>query len=530
MTRGRPRRFSERNDQGRGARALGLLRNGLMVHQAIEAMNVSHGRKLAEKEAAENKRRIEGGVVSGRLQKASLGTIEDAEAIGLFNGAGPILGYLEGRRAQYGGDMSLSCLGPAGTGKTTTLGMVELVRSAGKESIIALDLKDGELSWATAEARAELDGIEPTMWNPWGIHNWGTCRINPFQGLIDRAKRGEPIVDDVKSYARICLGDPKEDGENGWLRADATTIAEMVITEYAEHEPELCHPGALWDFANKSHEDFGVLCDLWRHSPAGGGFVATVANALHDQYGEERTKQFSWVMKTLADAFALYGKGSMLRDVVSTTDIDIASFKHRPRTLYIVLPDHYAHSHGPVVSLLLDYVFDVLGREKGTVRTTVLADEWSNFPRVDAALKVLRLYRSKNVRLWTFVQDRDGYHAYEAEGGYRPFEANTVQLIWGLDASHAKDIEIRAGYNAVAVPGVNTSAGVNAPGAGVSAGEQVTPILPVSEIARIAAGRAILLIPGEKVFILDRLPYWAMPDIAPWVRNVRQDPPADEGA
>ena len=162
----------------------------------------------------------------------------------------------------------------------------------------------------------------------------------------------------------------------------------------------------------------------------------------------------------------------------------------------------------------------------GPVRTTIIADEFANFPRAQVTIKALRLYRSRGVRLWTFVQDRNGYRQYKEEGSHQPFEENSISICWGIrDSQHLRDIQDRAGYNSVLVPGTNASAGITADTAGLSGGEQLTPVLPMSDAAKICDGKAILDIPGSGIGIIKRPFWWEIDWLKPYIRNAREHPP-----
>lgn len=521
-----PGRFTPRWQQ-RGKSLMPRIQSSLLINQAMEVLHLHESRRRANIEARRMREYIESGTVSGKLQSAALGTEADAEAFGLFDPSnGPFLGFFYDRPIFYPQNTHLATLAPTGGGKGVTQVIPNIVLGGGNTSYVILDLKDGELSWCTAEARAALDGHDPVFANPFGVHGWPNTPFNPFQDAIDGAAGGRKIVDLAAAKVRMLIGDTERRAQNAWIYEDAGKMTWMLLVENAHHQPEHCNPAWMWDFANGTFEDFVAYCEVAQHSPAADGFVATIARALLDRYGDEKTDQLGWVMDAMAQTFSLYGRGSHLRASVQETGFDLAKLKQRPCALYLMIPDMFAKSHGKHVSLLLDYIFGAVARASGSVPVTVLADEFSNFPRIDSITTVLRLYREKGVRLWTFVQDRAGYAAYKEEGAHKPFEDNSVQIIWGLsDAAHSKDIEALAGYNAVAVTGFNTSAGVTAPGAGQSLSEQVTPVLPVSDIAQIGPGRALLLINGYKIFVIERRAWWDIDFVKPYVRDKFKDPP-----
>lgn len=107
--------------------------------------------------------------------------------------------------------------------------------------------------------------------------------------------------------------------------------------------------------------------------------------------------------------------------------------------------------------------------------------------------QALRLYREIDnglgIRIITVVQDREAFSKYFKEGGHKVFEENSVCLAWGVSGQHAKEISDKAGFKSVAIATASHSAGVSADGGGQAIGEQVTPVLPVSDISQNFQGR-----------------------------------------
>jgi type IV secretion system protein VirD4 len=497
------------------------------LNQIIEVYRQHRGRKRAEAQAEQNAFLIEQGIVSGKLQDATLGTIEDARALGMTQPySGVFLGFLEGVALFCPWDFHILACGLAGSGKSTTLSMpncISLAMGETPESIVVFDLKDAELSWATAEGRSTLDGQEAIYINPWGLHGRKNTRINFLSDLIDKAQQGHKIVDDCISKVFMIFGDPEKDGVNAWIKKEAMRFATVLMVYWASSHPERCHPPEFWEFAMMPHEAICQELDAMSTSEDGEGYVSFQANKLLDQYGE-KSDQFEWVIEALQNGFALFGKGSVLRDSTLETEFDLRLLKQRPQAVYIIIPDRYVDSHGKYIAMLLDYVISTIAKAKGTVRTTIIADEFSNFPKAQTMLKALRLYRDKLIRIWTFSQDRNGFSEYKDEGGYMPFEENSIGLYWGVTGQHAKDLQDKAGYRSEIITGHSTSAGIGANTGGISGTEQITPILPVSEISQLVQGKAILDA-REKLFVIDRLPWWEIDFVKPYIRNKQLDPP-----
>jgi type IV secretion system protein VirD4 len=237
------------------------------------------------------------------------------------------------------------------------------------------------------------------------------------------------------------------------------------------------------------------------------GFISQVARKLLDQYGEEKTEQWEWVMDAFTDAFSLYAEGSALRDSVISTDFDAGLLKERPQAIYIMVPDKYLDSHGDYLASVIEYLVSTIADAEGCVRTTFMLDEFVNIPEVQSMVKALRLYRSKGIRLWTFAQDRNGFNKYKKDGGYMPFEESSVSVAWGVTGSHARELSEKAGKHSVLIGTPNQSAGVSADTGGQATSEVQVPNLPVSQIAQNFSGIAILDT-KSKIFTIDRKPYW----------------------
>jgi len=491
-----------------GVPFMNLLRGGLTLNQMIEAFRVNAGRKRSEEETKQRQALIHDGVTSGQLQNASLGTLDDAIAMGMTElFCGVYLGELSGTPLFLPNDFHLSTCGMAGSGKSVTLSIPNCIATAmAGESLIAFDLKNAELTRSTMKGRSAIDGIQAIKIDPWQTQGSNT-RINFLSNLIDKAKLGQNIVDDVHAKIHMIYGDADKEGNNAWIKKDAMKLAKLLLIEWATNEPSRCTPGSFWDFGTLPYEDVVKEIEALFESSAGDGYVAVMARKFHSQYCREWLKEFEWVHDEFQNAFHLFALGSDLRESTGATDTDIGLLKQRPQGIYIIIPDDYADSHGQYIALLLDYVISTLARTKGSIRTTIIADEFANFPYVKSTVKTLRLYRDKGIRLWTFAQDRNGYSKYKDDGKHQPFEENSVSLVWGVSGTHAKELSDKAGYKSVIVQGHSTNMGVTASTAGLNGGEQITPVLAVSEIAQMGNGKAVLDV-KEKLFVIDRKPYW----------------------
>ena len=86
-------------------------------------------------------------------------------------------------------------------------------------------------------------------------------------------------------------------------------------------------------------------------------------------------------------------------------------------------------------------------------------------------------------------------------------------------------LEQRAGKKTVLVATRSTSLGVRIPGGMHGASEMLTPVLPVSDIARIGPRQALIDIPGQPLFLVDRVPWWEQSEISHLIDDTRFNRP-----
>lgn len=482
-------------------------------------------------EALEANRRIDEGAVSGKLEDSGLGTLEDLERLGMLGAPGFRLGSFEGHSVNLPQDWHVAIMGMAGAGKTTSLSAPNIIRllkgdeaGEGRESVVGLEWKNGELVDMTAVGLEAVTGVPPHVLAPYDPTN--DTAINPFQDLIDRAAMGQSVVDDARARVHGFHAEALANaGQNRWIELTGAWKSEFVVVGKAHLDPEGLTPGSMWDFAHAPVEKINAFMEVAaEHTEIEGGYLAANARAFLARYGEDNQRELRWALQSVGQAFQLFPPGSALRRATDRTTVDVASFKAFPQALFINIPDRYLMSAAPYVSSVLQYIIETVAGASGPHRVAILAEEFAALPFNETLLKAIRTYRALGVRMITVVQDRSGYAKYRQHGGHKPFEENSVKLYFGIsDPDHLQHLERRAGKRAVLIETRSTSLGVNVPGRSRGGNEQLTPVLPASEIARIGHGKALLDIPGQPLFVLDRTPGWEQPDIAPFLRNTRFD-------
>jgi type IV secretory pathway TraG/TraD family ATPase VirD4 len=495
-----------------------LLQISFTINRMIEIWRLNQGRKRSFLEAQKAKAQIEAGEVSGKLQNSNLGTFEDAVNLGLIKKEGEVLGgvylgHFHRHPLFMPKDHHVTICGMAGSMKSLSIVIPNIITlGLGGESTMFFNMKDNELYNAVHKGRAKIDGVAVIHIDHFIENDPLPVCINLLFDLIEQARNGHMIVDDCFERVEMLFAQCQHEGANSWISDDAKKITHVLLIFWATENPDRCFLGAFWDFSTLSHEEFGNEFLAMTESKTGNSFVAMQAAKIYDQYGREHSDQFEWVMDSFQKAFRIFGRGGVLYNKTRFNHYDPANLAKELSCLSINFPAKFNDSHAQYPVLMSAYIIKRIAQVKDRRhRVAFCLDEFGNIPRIPSMAQALRLYREISnglgIRIITVVQDREAFAKYKSEGGYKVFEENSVCMTWGVSGSHAKEISDKAGFKSVSIATASHNAGVSADGGGQGMGEQVTPVLPVSEIAQNFQGRAVLDL-KEKIFIVDRLPYW----------------------
>lgn len=237
------------NDHWRSARNMERTLSGLAKILGGGITLTRMGLMYYESERAS--RAIDEGTVSGKLENARLGTLDDLAKLGMLEPPGFHLGYFDGRPVYLKNDWHLAIMGMAGLGKMSSISAPNIIRllrggdeGRGQESVIALDWKNGELVRMTADGIEAATGIKPIIFAPFERDN--QISINVFQDLIDVAAAGEPIVDDAKARLYPFFAKSIANAAaNAWIDKAAFNLAHHVAVTRAYLDPEILNLGGM---------------------------------------------------------------------------------------------------------------------------------------------------------------------------------------------------------------------------------------------------------------------------------------------
>lgn len=447
---------------------------------------------------------------SGLLGDARIGTLDDAAAASLLDFRGFYLGALHGTPLFYAGGAHLLTYARTGSGKGRDVILPNLAHIA-LQSLVVVDVKDGENAYASARHRAHRLGHTVVFINPWNLHQAGNSRINPLARLTRLAVAGERVELAAKEIAQILVPASKKASDNAWVYQGAQRLLAMRMCFLAYYQAEDCLLSTLWRFVNQGQDellaDLGdmMLCDRITISGQAKSFFSLITDA---------PKQWEAYRSEVQVAVDAYDPGSELEDATSADEFDFALLKELPCTVYLMVPSEKLGVAAQWISLLTNHAIETIAATPGDLKTLFLLDEVAQLPPMPGMMKALRLYRGRGIQLWFFCQGR-----FSLEERYPPEvvkeiedQADVMQLFAPEEPSLLKDIETWSGKRTVAVRGVNQNGG-QVEGLSMGISEQARPVMQAEDVRSLGDGHQLLKVPGHPLFAAERIPFF---DIEPF--------------
>lgn len=254
-----------------------------------------------------------------------------------------------------------------------------------------------------------------------------------------------------------------------------------------------CTAGGLWDFFGRGHED------------------------IHDDL-------ILWAMDRRMQGFQ---PGSAGRWVADANTFDPAVMK-RERTALFIIGSARSDTSRTFTGAMTAAIVERFADAHGPLRALLIGEEWGQL-YVSNFYEILTLYREGGVNFLGVFQNAsaqiEAKYGRETARIWKKAVAHT--LYRGLpdtDTDTLKDIEHRSGRTSVMVRGFNVNSNqVN--GSGDNLSEQSRPLLQVENIRAATGGeKALLESRDHGCFTVDVPNFWERPEMAGYLRDVRQKP------
>jgi type IV secretion system protein VirD4 len=358
---------------------------------------------------------------------ADWGTARDAERTGRLVSQGRAGGLMLGRTTdrcsrrtdpRYRVTRHVLTCAPTGAGKGIGCVIPNLLAYPG--AVVCLDVK-GENYAVTADARRRM-GQEVFCLDPFGITGEESHSLNWLDALN---LYDESCVSDAATLAETLVVRGAE-GDSYWDDAAVHLLQGLLlhVTSLPSHER---HMGTLRSLLTlQDAQLMQAMQDIGANTSLAYGIPSRAAWRFVGKADRERSAVLSTALRHTA-----FLDDPRIARALRTTQIDFASLKIRPATVYIVLPPDklvaYSRFARATLGLAMHAMMHTPGRPVHDV--LFLLDEFAQLGRFAAIEQNISILRGYGATLWLLVQDlsqlRGVYTKWES------FLANTALQAFG---------------------------------------------------------------------------------------------------
>lgn len=351
------------------------------------------------------------------------------------------LGYIpdkSGKNAEIGVRTKRHAItiGGARSGKGAAVIIPNLLRWP--HNAIVIDPK-GEAAKATAEIREGM-GQSIHVIDPFGVAEVPERFLSRFNPL-ERLRTDDPnIREDIEVIVDglVMRHDPKS---AHWDGGAASVLAGVIGYLIDQAPPERRTLGELRDCLTLPSEAFASLIAEMSTNGACGGLPAAAAARL-TRSGTEAGHFLS-----NADENTKWLGDGPVRRVLEKSTFDLADIKHKPMTVYLVLPSRYVSVHGRFLRLFVRSAISAMARDLDGRETLFCLDEFYTLGRIDEIAKAAGLMPGYGVKLWPILQDLGQLiELYGREGAGTFFGNSDLHQFFGnVDRDTLEHISVQAG-------------------------------------------------------------------------------------
>lgn len=461
-------------------------------------------------------------VESGTHGSARWGTVEEIRQGGHLVAPGKPAGFALGRvpAAPAGLDARFRFTGhvvtvaPTGSGKGIGAVIPNLLDYPG--SALVLDVK-GENAAVTARARRAL-GQAVYVVDPFGVNGGGASAFN----VLDRLDVWHPDCVSESAILADALVIAEGKGDAVHFDESAKNFLQGLMLHVAGlDDAERRNLGELRRLLTAGESEFfDVLATMAADDTAAFGIPARAANTLMGMADKERGSVLSTARRNTA-----FLDDPRIAAALSRSDFDLSAIKTEAMTIYLVMP---ANRIGPNSRFLRLFISSVIAaitssNVQPAHRVAFLLDEFGQLGYMKQIEDAVSLMRGYGLAFWVFIQDLS-----QLKGVYpkwQTFLANSAKSFFGTDDyDTAKYVSDSLGQATIEYETHNKgkSTGVNfggSDGGGSSFGrnsgrssgisQQLTGrnLLTPDEVMRLGPEHPIVLVRGERPYLLDRLNY-----------------------
>ncbi|MDN7513477.1 type IV secretory system conjugative DNA transfer family protein [Burkholderia multivorans] len=400
---------------------------------------------------------------------------------------------------------------PTGSGKGIGAVIPNLLDYPG--SALVLDVK-GENAAVTARARRAL-GQAVHVVDPFAVNGDGGAAFN----VLDRLDVWNPDCVSESAILADALVIAESKGDAVHFDESAKNFLQGLMLHVAGlDDAERRNLGELRRLLTAGEaEFFDVLGAMAADDTAAFGIPARAANTLMGMADKERGSVLSTARRNTA-----FLDDPRVSAALSRSDFDLSEIKATAMTVYLVMP---ANRIGPNARFLRLFISSVIAaitssNVQPAHRVAFLLDEFGQLGYMKQIEDAVSLLRGYGLAFWVFIQDLS-----QLKGTYpkwQTFLANSAKSFFGTDDyDTAKYISDSLGKATIEFEtentGKNSGSGLSGGGGSMNRGkstgtsQQFTgrELLTPDEVMRLGPEHPIVLVRGERPYLLDRLNYLA---------------------
>jgi type IV secretion system protein VirD4 len=380
----------------------------------------------------------------------------------------------------------------------------------------------GELTAITADYRRKLG--EVVVLNPFDVLELGGVGFNPLAALDpDDAT----FVDDASGIGEALVKiDPNEKDPHWSDSARGLLIAlimwEVKVARHNKRVPSLDDVRYLLTEPNRYEQGpdgkrgkqiAGLKVTAEKMCQAGGYEIESLAG----RFLRETDEIFS--IQSTADRHTAWMLSPLMRANMAKNDIDFATLKERPVTVYLILPAERMRTHSVWLRLVIVSALRALYRPGG-LKTLFMLDEFAQLGHLGPVEDNFALMRGFGIQLWPVLQDLNQLKAlYDKKWETFVGNAGIVQAFAPNDLTTAEWMSQRAGDTTVAAAGFNrgdqqSDAGHGSQAPAFPTTRQRRRLLLPQELMDFRAGSGLLWPAGTSKSVPFYAPsYWEMPEL-----------------
>lgn len=299
-------------------------------------------------------------------------------------------------------------IGATGSGKTQTviLPMVHSLAKA-KESMIITDPK-GEIYEKTSMMLRDR-GYQILLLNfrdPQNGSAWNPMELPYKMYKSGNQDKAIELLDDLA--LNILYDDSNANADPFWEKTSADYFSGVTLGLFEDAKENEININSVSLATTVGEEKFGGSTYIKEYFNGKDPNSAASINAASTIMAASDTK--ASIMAVFKQKIKLFASRENLSEMLSHSDVDLATIGKQPTAVFIVIHDEKKTYHS-LVTILLKQIYEILigvAQENGgqlPVRTNFLLDEFANMPPLNDVTTMITAARSRKIRFTMIIQN-----------------------------------------------------------------------------------------------------------------------------